>query len=152
MLISRSSTIGARQRGFTLIEVMIVVVLIGILSAVAIPQYSSYLMRQKIKAAQTDLATAVMAMESRYNLDMAYPGATGTSATAATTTDMTSAITSWAPSQTKDFYYTIQASSGTTYTLAATGYTNKLSTCTISINQQNVRSITTGCDGATSWY
>ncbi len=54
------------QGGFTLIELMIVIAIIGILAAIAIPQFSAYKNRSYNTAVQTDLRNAATAQEAYY--------------------------------------------------------------------------------------
>jgi type IV pilus assembly protein PilE len=67
----RSRTLSA-VRGFTLIEVMITVVIIAILAAVAIPQYTAYVTRSRLTDATTGLATMRAQMERYYQDNRTY--------------------------------------------------------------------------------
>lgn len=93
-----------QQKGFTLIELMIVVVVIGILAAVAVPAYTDYVIRGKIPEATSALATARVRLEQHFQDNRSY--------------------TTYICANTSGKYFNISCSAGptaTTYTLEAAG-------------------------------
>ncbi len=70
------------EKGFTLIELMIVVAIIGILAAIAIPQFSAYRIKAFNSAAQSDLRNLKLAEEGLYADYQSY-GTTNQAATSA---------------------------------------------------------------------
>ena len=64
-----------QQRGFTLIELMIVVAIIGILAAIAIPQYQNYVARSQFAEAHSLLGGAKISIQERVDQGETYTNA-----------------------------------------------------------------------------
>lgn len=96
-------------RGFTLIEMLIVVVLVGILAAIALPSYFQYVQRSKIIEATTGLSNLRTHLEQFFLDNRSYAG--GCDATTLTNINQ----------QAQSFLVTCPAPTETAYTLTATG-------------------------------
>jgi len=134
--ITPSHTLGPdKSSGFTLIELMITVAIIGILSAIALPAYNNYLLKGKIKAAQADLVALSLNVENHYQRQLSYP-ASGIAQ-----------FTGWNPAQKDDFTYTYTKKDGATYIVEAKGKgSSSLNGCTLTLDQANTR-VAKDCPG-----
>jgi type IV pilus assembly protein PilE len=66
-----------RNSGFTLIELMITVAIVAILAAIALPSYSNYIEKSKMRTAQSDLVAVAAALDNFRQRTLAYPNETG---------------------------------------------------------------------------
>jgi type IV pilus assembly protein PilE len=104
--------------GFTLIEILIGIVIIGILLAVALPSYNSQQVKARRSDCQASLVGFAQAMEKHYALNYSYLAAANEGAD--TGTPASTVFPSQCPAS-GDAFYTlrIQAATSNTYTLRA---------------------------------
>lgn len=76
----RSRIFARNEHGFTLIEILVVVAIIGILTAIAVPLYVTQQNKGKEASMKSDVINASSAMEQVFNRDGKYPSDQRTSA------------------------------------------------------------------------
>jgi type IV pilus assembly protein PilE len=123
--------------GFTLIEIMIVVAIVAILSAIAIPSYRDYIQRGKLVTATNNLQSFQSAMEQYYQDNRTYLNATSggfISPCGAGGTVAGTAITGWT--------FSCPALTSVSYTVQASGTPGLTSGFVYQINQAGTASTT----------
>jgi type IV pilus assembly protein PilE len=104
------NTLKVTQKGFTLIELMIVVAIIGILAAIVMPNYTDYVNRARATEATSALADMRIRMEQYFQDNRTYAG--------------NNAVLCAAPNGTNTEFFGFACSSApgaTTYTIQALG-------------------------------
>lgn len=123
------------QRGFTLIEVMIVVAIVAILAAIALPSYSDYIKRGQIVEGLTPLADMGAKMEQHFQDKRKYDGAC--------TADSIAPL----PNATSRFEYACSPDA-TTFTVTATGR-GAMGGFEFTLNEKGERATTGAAEGWT---
>nr|WP_275426974.1 prepilin-type N-terminal cleavage/methylation domain-containing protein [Vibrio astriarenae] len=63
----------SKQKGFTLIELMIVVAIIGVLSAIAVPAYKNYVTKSEVASSVATLKSIITPAELYYQENGSFP-------------------------------------------------------------------------------
>ena len=130
-------------RGFTLIEVMIVVAIIAILASVALPSYQEYILRSRLVEGTNELSTLRARMEQHFQDNRTY----------ATTGVFTAPCLPTVPGRPKAGTFTVECAAAdltaTTYIITATG-SSQTASFTFTVNEQGIRATTGSSWGHTS--
>lgn len=124
--------------GFTLIELMVVVAIIAILAAIALPSYKNYIVASHRTEAQSAMLNLAQYLESKYNASFSYPAKTSIPSSLLGPDDLAT-------------YYTISVTpsgESQTYTITATPKSTQNDTLcgTLTLTESGVKTpSTSGC-------
>lgn len=109
-----------KQKGITLIELMIVVVIVAILASIALPSYQQYVFRSKRVTAEGDLYAFRNAMQRFFAENNTFLGAANGGANTGAPDATTFADQSPVDGENAAYNLTISAATATTFTVQAT--------------------------------
>ena len=134
----RAGMPGVRTRGFTLIEVMVVCVIVGILAAIALPSYADYIRRSKIIEATRGLSDFRTRMEQFFLDNRTYVGGCAVAKPIV-------------QANVRTFDFTCPTETATQYTLTATGVAAEgMNDFVYTVTETNVQATTNTYWGKTS--
>lgn len=125
-----------KKSGFTLVELMVVVAIVGILSAIALPAYNDYIIRSRLADAFSQLSSAASSAEQFWSNNRTYVGLP-------------------VPTSSSNFTYALSNATNSTYTITATGI-NTVAGFAYTIDQSGAKATTAvktgwGSTSTTCW-
>lgn len=114
-----------KQKGFTLLELMIVIAIIGIIASIAIPSYTDYIKKGRVTEATSNLADIRIKMEQYFQDNRTYAGSEAGAGPCAGISGQFFNISCGTPT-------------ATAYTVTASG-TGEMSAFEFTVNQDNAK-------------
>lgn len=130
-----------RTAGFSLLELMVVVTIVAIVTAIALPVYSNYVLRTKVKVAGADLSALTAVVENQRQRTLNYPDQAGVEQ-----------FSQWRPSSDSSEFSFDYAPSDEGYVVSARWtQEGKLSGCELTLDQRHEKTASDTCMVNDQW-